>query len=157
MEIVVRPIEPDRIVDLRHAVLRAGYGRDSAIFAGDTDPGSYHVAAVIEDVIIGCATLHRERYDDAWPLAWRLRGMAVDAQYRKSGIGHRLLTAIESHARQTDYSPLLWCNARTPAVPFYRRAGWEIVSDEFDIPTAGPHFRMLKRLDNLATAVAKSV
>ena len=42
--------------------------------------------------------------------------------------------------------PQLWCNARTPAVGFYQRMGWAVVSDVFEIPTAGPHVRMTKRL-----------
>jgi hypothetical protein len=41
---------------------------------------------------------------------------------------------------------LLWCNARVPAVPFYREMGWAVVSEPFEIPTAGPHVRMVKRL-----------
>jgi len=32
-----------------------------------------------------------------------------------------------------------WCNARVPAVPFYAAMGWTVVSDVFDVPTAGPH------------------
>ena len=35
---------------------------------------------------------------------------------------------------------------RAPAVPFYQRAGWTVVSDVFDIPTAGPHHRMTRDL-----------
>jgi len=42
--------------------------------------------------------------------------------------------------------PLLWANVRKPAVEFYRKHGWIIVSDEFEIPTAGPHFKMLRQL-----------
>ncbi len=41
---------------------------------------------------------------------------------------------------------ILWANARKPAAEFYRKYGWEIVSEEFEIPTAGPHFRMVRRL-----------
>jgi len=31
-------------------------------------------------------------------------------------------------------------------VEFYRKHGWEIVSAVFDIPTAGPHFKMVRKL-----------
>ena len=41
---------------------------------------------------------------------------------------------------------LFWCNARVPALRFYQRHGWRIVSDQFDIPTAGPHRKLVKRL-----------
>jgi hypothetical protein len=40
----------------------------------------------------------------------------------------------------------LWCNARVPAANFYRKLGWQVVSEVFEIPTAGPHVRMTKAL-----------
>jgi len=42
---------------------------------------------------------------------------------------------------------LLWCNARVPAVGFYESLGWRVVSERFEIPTAGPHVKMVRRLD----------
>ena len=36
----------------------------------------------------------------------------------------------------------LWCNARTPALSLYRRAGFEATSEEFQTPRIGPHYRM---------------
>ena len=29
-----------------------------------------------------------------------------------------------------------------PDVRFYRKLGWQTVGEQFDIPTAGPHFKM---------------
>ena len=40
---------------------------------------------------------------------------------------------------------LLWCNARVPAMGFYQKLAWQVVSDEFHIPTAGPHVKMVRR------------
>jgi hypothetical protein len=34
----------------------------------------------------------------------------------------------------------VWCNARKKAVPFYRNLGFEIISDEFEVPVIGPHY-----------------
>jgi len=42
--------------------------------------------------------------------------------------------------------PLIWCNARTSAVEFYRKLGWEILGTEFDVPDVGPHFHMWRRV-----------
>jgi len=146
MEIVVEPVAAEHLIDLRHATLRNGYPRESAMFEGDHEPGSVHVAAMLGRAVIGCASLHQRPYEAQ--AAWQLRGMAVSAEHRKLGVGRRVLAALEDHAARTPYSSLLWCNARRLAVPFYQRAGWEIVSAEFEIPTAGPHFRMVKRLAN---------
>jgi hypothetical protein len=49
-------------------------------------------------------------------------------------------------AARTAGCSLLWCNARTGALSFYEQFGWSISSDEFDIPTVGPHRRMLRTL-----------
>ena len=49
-------------------------------------------------------------------------------------------------AGQDGRGALLWCNARVPYVPFYEAMGWRVVSGQFEIPTAGPHVKMLKRL-----------
>jgi predicted GNAT family N-acyltransferase len=54
--------------------------------------------------------------------------------------------------RESDCPDLLWCNARTPAVRFYQKQGWTPVGEEFDVPLAGPHVRMFKRLDASAGA-----
>ena len=52
-----------------------------------------------------------------------------------------LLWHEEDIARSPDVS-----NARIAAVPFYQSMGWKIVSELFDIPTAGMHHRMIKRM-----------
>jgi GNAT superfamily N-acetyltransferase len=72
--------------------------------------------------------------------------MATDEALRGTGLGMQLMQEAERFVRQTDVR-LLWCNARVPAIGFYLRAGWEVVSPEFDIPTAGPHVRMLRKLE----------
>ena len=78
--------------------------------------------------------------------AWQLRGMATDARYRGKGIGTAVLQLAEKTVIATGFSRLLWCNARVPALAFYERQGWRVMSEQFDIPTAGPHRKMLKRV-----------
>lgn len=71
--------------------------------------------------------------------------MAVSDRWQRTGLGRRLLDEIEAIVLQSG-ERLLWCNARTPAVAFYQRLGWTSVGEEFEIPTAGPHFQMFKRV-----------
>jgi GNAT superfamily N-acetyltransferase len=148
--ITVRPAAADEVIDLRHAVLRAGLPRESAVFEGDERTTTRHfVAADSRGRVVGCATMLRSEWD-GHP-AWQVRGMAVAPELRGTGVGRLLLDAIERHARR-DGPLLLWCNARAPATPFYQRLGWSVTSDRFDIPTAGPHFRMTRRLRTPPTA-----
>ena len=66
--------------------------------------------------------------------------MATRADFVRRGVGAALLIFAVDALRP---APLLWCNARIGAVPFYRRLGWRVVSDVFDVPTVGPHVRMV--------------
>lgn len=138
----IRLAQFDEIVDLRWRILRAGLPKESANFPGDLDPTTLHIAAVDEDVVIGCASFMQNEFNDA--PASQLRGMAVEEDYRLQGIGEEILLFADEQILQRGYARQLWCNARKPAVRFYQRLGWQIIGEEFDIPTAGPHFKMIR-------------
>jgi len=142
---IIRRASAGEIIDLRHVILRNGLPRATAIFAGDESPTARHYAADMEGRIVGCATLHLNQYEGR--PAWQLRGMATSAEARGQGVGRALLAFLESELLADAQAPRqLWCNARVPAAGFYQKLGWTIVSEEFDIPTAGPHYRMAKLL-----------
>jgi GNAT superfamily N-acetyltransferase len=132
------------IIDLRHVVLREGLPRDAAIFEGDEAPTSRHFAAFADGKCVGCATFHLNQWENK--PAYQLRGMATAPEFRSGGIGTELLRLAEETLRSAGTIRQLWCNARTPALNFYKKQGWKAVGEEFFIPTAGPHFRMIKSL-----------
>ena len=136
------PVE--KLIDLRHRVLRAGLARESAIFEGDELPTTVHIAALDGDRVIGCATVLTNSFNGE--RACQLRGMAVDPAAQRGGIGRKLLDEVERIAVERGVL-LLWANCRLPAVGFYRKNGWADASEEFEIPTAGPHIRMTRRVD----------
>jgi len=78
--------------------------------------------------------------------AWQLRGMAITGELQNRGIGKSLLSYAEETIATSTGIRLFWCNAREPAVRFYLKQFWRVESDIFDIPTAGPHRKMAKRL-----------
>ncbi len=78
--------------------------------------------------------------------AWQLRGMASDQPYQGKGFGGELLRCAEGLIVADSNVRHFWCNARVPAIPFYQKHGWQVDSEEFEIPTAGPHRKMLKKL-----------
>lgn len=141
--IQIQRVNVQEIVDLRYRVLRAGLPREAAHFDGDHAAGTDHLAAKEQGRVIGCATVLLNPWD-AKP-ACQLRGMAVDPEYQRLGIGGQLLGAVHGIAIEAGVS-ILWANARKPVAAFYRKHGWEIVSEEFEIPTAGPHFKMIRRV-----------
>ena len=136
----MQTVEIDQIIDLRHRILRVGLPRSAAVFSGDDAADAIHLAAYHGEALVGCASLHRRP-----PHEYQLRGMAVDSELQRHGIGGALLAEAERLAARSG-AKAIWANCRTPAVPFYQKHGWEIISDEFLIETAGPHRKMRKSL-----------
>lgn len=144
-DVRVRRAGAGDVVDLRHAILRAGLPRETAVFENDDNPESRHVVAVDADGrTVGCATFHFTTWDGG--PAWQLRGMATDPAFRGTGLGKAMLAFAESGLRAETPVRQLWCNARVPAIGFYERLGWHVVSEPFEVPTAGPHVKMTKSL-----------
>ena len=143
--VVVRRATLAEIMALRHAELRPGRPLDAARFDGDGDPTTRHFAAFLQNDpdAVGCASAMARPWEGE--SAFQLRGMATRAALVRRGIGAALLRFLEPAICAEAGVRLLWCNARRAAVPFYRRLGWEVVSDEFDIPTVGPHHTMIHR------------
>lgn len=70
--------------------------------------------------------------------AVRLRGMAVQKDLQGKSIGQDLLDfAIEE--LQDEEVDVIWCNARTNAIPFYQKMGFATFGKEFTLPGIGPH------------------
>ena len=153
----VRPASAAEIIDLRHAVLRPGFPREAAVFEVDRRADTHHFAAVdAHGRVVGCVTLSpresggdldRHNNDVGAGGSLQLRAMAVDERLRGAGVGRRLLEKVDQHVRALPPpTPLLWCNARIVAIPFYQRCGWTVVSEVFEIPPIGPHVRMTREV-----------
>jgi GNAT superfamily N-acetyltransferase len=138
----IAPAEVETILPLRHAVLRAGMPVDAARFQGDHDPSTLHLAGWLDGEVTACLTVHRQPYHER--PAWRLRGMAVAGAQQGRGLGSALLRDLHARLDSGDGPHLIWCNAREIAVRFYQRHGYAIASARFDIPTAGPHYVMVR-------------
>jgi predicted GNAT family N-acyltransferase len=134
----------EAVLPLRQAVLRPGRPVEESSFAPDMDPATVHLAAVdATGAVLGCATWFPEPWQGA--PAWRLRGMATAPAARGTGLGGRLLEEGLALARDAGVG-LVWCNARTLAVGFYRRYGFETVGEEFESGYGIPHFVMCRPL-----------
>jgi GNAT superfamily N-acetyltransferase len=145
--IAIQRVSVDKILDLRHRILRAGLPPESARFEGDEDDTTRHFAASAmgsEGRLVGCLSFMFNSFDHE--PAWQLRGMAVDSSDQRRGVGQELIEHAEEALARDGKAGLLWCNARLPAVGFYQKLGWATVSAVFEIPTAGPHVKMTKRL-----------
>lgn len=145
-DISVRPIGATQTHALRQAILRPTQTAAEMAWPGDDHQDGLHAGAFDGQRLIGIATI----FPDPHPLgevpgAWRLRGMAVLAEYRGQSVGQLLLEACLAHARQRG-GHVVWCNARSGVLSFYERNDFVARGDEFEVPHAGPHYVMERPL-----------
>jgi predicted GNAT family N-acyltransferase len=139
--VLIRQVAAAAVRPLRHRVLRPGQGFDHTLYPGDDRSDTVHLGAFDGERLVGIASLYREPRPGGAGGGWRLRGMATEPDVRGAGFGAGLVAACIDRVA-TSGGGELWCNARIPAVGFYRRAGFEVVSDEFDVAGIGPHVVM---------------
>ena len=130
--------------ELRRAVLRPGWPVGSPMH-GDDNADAIHLAALDDDgtVIGSCLVLPRPYPPRAGePGAWQLRGMATTPQWQGKGVGAAVISAaLDTVAARG--GRLIWCDARTSAVAFYRQHGFVAEGAEFRHAESGiPHYRM---------------
>jgi ribosomal protein S18 acetylase RimI-like enzyme len=133
--LVVRAVAPARTRSLRQAVLRPH--QPAAELAAHEVAGTFAVGAFDGEELIAVGLIA----PDGEPGGWRVRGMATATHARGRGAGTGVLQALLEHAAAHG-ARRVWCNARTPARGFYERAGFRVVSGEFELPGIGPHVVM---------------
>jgi predicted GNAT family N-acyltransferase len=142
---LIRRVTPEEVRPLRHTVLRPGQAFEETLYPGDG--AGVHLAAFDGERLVGIASLYEEDRVGGRAGGWRLRGMATDADVRGAGFGAALLAGCLEQVAGAGGTEL-WCNARMAAVGFYRRAGFEVVSEEFDVPGIGPHVVMTRPVNS---------
>ena len=107
-----------------------------AELAAEEAPGAYAAGSFEGEQLVAVGLAHADG-----PNRWRVRGMATAPAARGRGHGAAVLHALVAHAAGAG-AEIVWCNARIPARSFYERAGFEVVSAQFELPRIGPHVRM---------------
>ncbi len=143
--ITIRTVSANDVYPLRHRVLRPHQTLAECVWAQDTDPDTVHFGAEANGQIIGVASIATCPREGDPQNTWRLRGMATDPEWQGRGIGSQVLAACLAHATNKG-GALMWCNARTGALAFYCRHGFQTVGEEFDIKGVGPHYVMVHPL-----------
>jgi GNAT superfamily N-acetyltransferase len=128
---------------LRQRVLRPHQTVEDLRSPADEDADTGHYAAFADGEVIATASVRREAppWAEGERSSWRLRGMATHEQWRNAGVGAEVLQAVVQHVRGRG-GGLLWCNARTPALSFYLRAGFTTRGESWVDPVIGPHVAM---------------
>lgn len=144
---MIRFINSAQTIPLRAMVLREGLPLEESIFIGDDDPTTFHLGYYDDKEDLVCIlTCVKENHGKLPKSAYRLRGMATHPAQRRKGYAAELLKACIEHLKNQIGVEYLWFNAQKRAFPFYESLGFEFMSDDFDIPTAGIHREMFKLL-----------
>jgi ribosomal protein S18 acetylase RimI-like enzyme len=133
-----RPIPIAATRELRRAVLRPHQTLDD--LAAHESPDAFAVGVFDDGALVAVGFVA----PDGEPGSWRVRGMATAPAARGRGAGAAVRDALVRHAEEQG-ATRIWCNARTPARSLYERGGFTVVSEEFELPAIGPHFRMERR------------
>ncbi|MBD1391350.1 GNAT family N-acetyltransferase [Neiella sp. HB171785] len=142
MELDICAISAADTLAIRLPVLRPGRPASSAVFDGDEEPSTIHLGAIVDDDIVAVVSLMKtpmvEQIDQ---VAYQLRGMATQPQWQGRGLGRQLLAAC-NHAVDQAQGDIIWCNARSHVVGFYRAAGYQAIGAPFHIVDVGQHQKM---------------
>ena len=114
-------------------------------FNGDNNNDTVHLGAFKNKNLIAVSSFMKLSNKNILGNQYQLRGMAVLDNFQGYGIGKLLLNeAINIFKKKNiDY---IWCNARKAALNFYKKQGFQILGDEFQIQFIGEHFFMFKKL-----------
>jgi predicted GNAT family N-acyltransferase len=141
----------NQVLHIRNDILRKPLGLN--IFDEDLSQESYHItlAAITttndsesEEKALGCVILVPCLEDSNASSSFKVRQMAVATEHQGLGIGTKLIENAEKFAISQGKSRI-YLHARDHAVGFYRKFGYQVVSEQF-LEIGIPHFAMEKVL-----------
>ncbi|MWB95277.1 GNAT family N-acetyltransferase [Flavobacterium sp. GA093] len=145
---LIKEISAKETFIVRHPVLRNGKPLESCVFEGDDLPTTHHFGIYDSDNLTGIISLFsKSNTIFVSQNQAQIRGMAVLETHQKKGLGEALVKHCEKYCNDNQID-LIWFNARTAAVGFYKKLGYQIVGEAFDIPDVGEHHLMYKELKN---------
>ena len=134
------------LLAIRNAVLREGkLTLDGCRYPTDKTEGTFHLGYFVDEKLVCIASFHLQKYGQYNGTGYQLRGMATIESHRGKGIGNQLLNfaIVYLRGQKANY---IWCNARKKALKFYQNMGFEIISDEFELPNIGPHYALYLKI-----------
>lgn len=144
---MIRFINTAQTIALRLSVLREGLPIEESRFTEDDLPTTFHLGYYDENEnLISTLSCVKENHGKLPKSAYRLRCITTHPEHRRKGYATELLTACVEHIKNQLNIEYIWFNAQKRAFPFYESLGFEFMSDDFDIPTAGIHREMFKFL-----------
>ena len=146
MSYTIKHISADETYKVRQPVLRYGKPIESCVFDGDDLDTTCHLGIYTANKLVGVCSFFKNNHkllSEVWQ--YQLRGMAILDEYQGLGLGSTILTHGETLLKNQN-TQIVWCNARENATIFYKKNGYKIIGDFFDIEDIGLHHSMYKTL-----------
>ena len=142
----IKRVGSDLIRPLRHSELRKGQDFTTTCYDKDNENETIHIACLSQNNVISCATFYPEfTHKLKTENPYRLRGMATATDFTRRGHGTMLMKKAFKLLQKKDVD-IIWCNARLGALNFYKKLGFEVLGDIFNIKDIGPHYYMFKKI-----------
>ncbi len=143
---IIKEITSKQTYIVRQPVLRKGKPIESCIFEGDDLNTTHHFGLFQNQELIGIISLFSQTNTIfADENQAQIRGMAVLESHQKKGFGEALVKHCENYCHESNIN-LIWFNARTAAVGFYKKMNYQTIGKPFDIQDVGEHYLMFKKL-----------
>lgn len=126
-------------VDLRWRLLRKPLGLERDAVAFPFEAESLHLVAIEAGRVVGCVLFHPEG-----PATGRLFQMAVEPDRQGTGLGTRLVRALEDEVTRRGFREIT-LHARDTAVAFYAGLGYEPSGPPY-VEVGIPHQNMRRDL-----------
>lgn len=143
---IIKEIPSKETYIVRQPVLRKGKPIESCVFEGDDLETTHHFGLFQNENLTGIISLFTQSNPIfAENLQGQIRGMAILENHQKKGFGEALVKHCEDYCKQNKVD-LIWFNARTAAVGFYKRMNYEVLGEPFEIKDVGEHYLMFKKI-----------
>lgn len=144
--IEIKPIRYQETYNIRQVILRPNRPLETCFFDGDALESTIHFGLYYKAEQAGIISLFKNKniiFKDE--NQYQIRGMAVLEKFQKMNFGRKLVEHSENFLKSKD-TEILWFNARESAIDFYKKLGYQITGQAFDIPDVGTHYLMWKKI-----------
>jgi len=129
---------------LRNLVLRPNQPLSACQYLGDEI--GFHMGAYNNAALVSIISFYlEEKAIFSAKSQYRIRGMATDPKWQRTGMGTVLLRSAIDFAKSRGVN-FFWCNARESAISFYEKQDFQIYGNLFQIEGIGPHKIMFREL-----------
>lgn len=139
-EIEVTLIKSHLTHQIRHKVLWPHKKPENCSINEDLLKETFHVGVFFNKKIVSIGTFIKTKNNvfESEYLQYRLRAMGTNEEHQQKSMGKQLILYAKKILIEKSVK-ILWCDARKEAIPFYKKLGFKIKGDYYEIPKIGLH------------------